>query len=131
MAEHAQLHGPDSISFLMFLLQKDKGSGVVVKAIFGRMSPKLLASINAMYVYACTGQGKAAMKEQATARTCIRLAVRDKDYLFTAADSAKFGTMITMSEVRSRRSSAVVFNVAQTSGQQLHRPPACMDQKAA
>lgn len=39
------------------------------------------------------------MKDHATARTCIRLAVRDKDFLFTAADSTKFSSMIVMSEV--------------------------------
>ena len=98
----ALLHNDGSETFLVLFLQKDKGSGAVAKAIFGQLSPKLLASINFMYVYACTGQGKAAMKEHATARTCIRLAVRDKDYLFTAADSAKFSSMIVMSEVASQ-----------------------------
>lgn len=89
-------------TLLMLLLQKDKASGAVVRTIFGQLSPKLLASVNFMYVYACTGQGKAAMKDHATARTCLRLAVRDKDYLFTAADSAKFSSMIVMSEVASQ-----------------------------
>ena len=82
------------------VLQKDKGSGAVVKAIFGQLSPLLLAAVNALYVYACTGQGKAAMREHATARTCVRLAVRDKDYLFTASDCAKFCNMVIMSEVK-------------------------------
>ncbi len=82
-------------------LQKDRGKEKGVKETFGEISPKLLASINALYVYACTGQGKAAMKDNAAARTCIRLAVRDKDYLFTAADSSKFDNLVAMSEVRS------------------------------
>ncbi len=82
-------------------LQKDGGKGKGVKETFAEISPKLLASINALYVYACTGQGKTAMKGNAAARTCIRLAVRDKDYLFTAADSAKFDSLVAMSEVRS------------------------------
>ena len=85
------------------ILQKDKGSGAVVRAVFGQLSPKLLASINALYVYACTGQGKAAMKNHATACTCIRLAVRDKDFLFSAADSTRFSSMIIMSEVSTIR----------------------------
>ena len=82
-------------------LQKDGGKGKGVKETFAEISPKLLASINALYVYACTGQGKTAMKGNAAARTCIRLAVRDKDYLFTAADSAKFDALVAMSEVSS------------------------------
>ena len=82
-------------------LQKDRSKGKGVKETFAEISPKLLASINALYVYACTGQGKTAMKGNAAARTCIRLAVRDKDYLFTAADSAKFDALVAMSEVRS------------------------------
>ena len=96
------LHHEGNDALLVLLLQKDKGNGTVVRTIFGQLSPKMLASINFMYVYACTGQGKAAMKDHATARTCIRLAVRDKDYLFTAADSAKFSSMIVMSEVASQ-----------------------------
>ena len=54
----ALLHNDGSETFLVLFLQKDKGSGAVAKAIFGQLSPKLLASINFMYVYACTGQGK-------------------------------------------------------------------------
>ena len=88
---------------------------MVIRAIFGQVSPKLLASINALYVYACTGQGKAAMKDHATARTCIRLAARDKDYLFTTGDSAKFSNMSTMSEVRIRCKTGLEMHKAQKS----------------
>ena len=59
----------------------------------------LVASLNALYVYACTGQGKSAVRESAAARFCIRSAARDRDYLFTEGDCAKFDSMIGMSEV--------------------------------
>ena len=67
--------------------------------IFAQTSPEMVASLNALYVYACTAQGKSAVRESAAARFCIRFAARDKDYLFTEADCAKFDSMIGMSEV--------------------------------
>ena len=74
-------------------------SGPSIKQTFAQMSPEIVASLNALYVYACTAQGKSAVRESAAARFCIRSAARDKDYLFTEADCAKFDNMIGMSEV--------------------------------
>lgn len=77
-----------------------KGEGAaVLQSTFGQISPQLIAAINSLYVYACTGQGKVAMRENAAARTCIRLAVRDRDYLFTEQERSKLDNMIEMSEV--------------------------------
>ena len=71
----------------------------MLQSTFGQISPQLIAAINSLYVYACTGQGKAAMRENAAARTCIRLAVRDRDFLFTEQERSKLDNMIEMSEV--------------------------------
>lgn len=79
-------------------LQIDSGNNRV-KQLFAQVSPKLLAALNALYVYGSTGQGKMALREHMTARTCIRLTVRDRDYLFTDGDCEKFDRMILMSEV--------------------------------
>ena len=61
-------------------------SGPFVKRMFAQMSPEIVASLNALYVYACTAQGKSAVRESAAARFCIRFAARDKDYHITEAD---------------------------------------------
>ena len=74
-------------------------SGLSTKQVFAQTSPQVAASLNALYVYACTAQGKSAVRESAAARFCIRSAARDKDYLFTEVDCAKFDNLIGMSEV--------------------------------
>ncbi len=79
---------------------QSKGEGAAaLQSTFGQISPQLIAAINSLYVYACTGQGKQAMRENAAAKTCIRLALRDRDYLFTEQERSKLDNMIEMSEV--------------------------------
>ena len=74
-------------------------SGLSTKQVFAQVSPQVAASFNALYVYACTAQGKSAVRKSAAARFCIRSATRDKDYLFIDVDCAKFDNMVGMSEV--------------------------------